>query len=156
MFSNPQTFQDAPGTPDMSHQPATVLVVDDEESLRRVVARALAGAGFRVLEAGHGAAGLEQLATANGEVHLVISDINMPVMDGLAFARELHGRLPAVPVLFMTGRDTALGAEEVLRKPFAPEQLLTAVARMLGATPPSATAPAARHRARSSDRPACR
>jgi two-component system chemotaxis response regulator CheY len=116
----------------MSPQQATVLVVDDEESLRRVVARALTGVGFGVLEADNGASALRLLAGAGAGVRLVISDINMPVMDGLAFARELHLRLPAVPILFITGRESPDLVGEVLRKPFGPEALLMTVARMLG------------------------
>ena len=116
----------------MSPQQATVLVVDDEESLRRVVARALTGVGFGVLEADNGASALGLLASGNASVHLVISDIHMPVMDGLTFARELRMRLPSLPILFITGRESPELVGEVLRKPFMPDDLLLAVARMLG------------------------
>ncbi|MBA3583647.1 MAG: response regulator [Gemmatimonadetes bacterium] len=118
----------------MSPQQAPVLVVDDEESLRRVVARALTGVGFGVLEADNGASALRLLAGAGAGagVHLVISDIHMPVMDGLTFARELHLRLPAMPILFITGRESPDLVGEVLRKPFGQEALLMSVARMLG------------------------
>jgi two-component system chemotaxis response regulator CheY len=116
----------------MSPQQATVLVVDDEESLRRVVARALTGVGFGVLEADNGASALRLLAAGDAGVHLVISDIHMPVMDGLAFARELRMRQPSLPILFITGRESPELVGEVLRKPFMPDDLLLAVARMLG------------------------
>ena len=116
----------------MSAQQATVLVVDDEESLRRLVARALSGVGFGVLEAENGASALRLLAGTAGGVHLVISDIHMPVMDGLAFAQELRLRLPDVPLLFITGRESPDLVGEVLRKPFGQEALLMAVTRLLG------------------------
>jgi CheY-like chemotaxis protein len=118
----------------MSPQQVTVLVVDDEEGLRRVVTRTLAGVGFRVLEAEDGAAALRLLGAAEAGVHLVISDIHMPVMDGMAFARELRGRLPAMPILFITGLASPDLVGQVLRKPFGPDDLLHAVARMLGGT----------------------
>lgn len=114
----------------MAGQRATVLVVDDEESLRRLVIRALHGVGFAVLEADNGASALA-LLTAPGPVHLVISDIHMPVMDGLALARELRRARPQLPILFITGRESPGLTGEVLRKPFGPDALLTAVARML-------------------------
>jgi CheY-like chemotaxis protein len=118
----------------MSPQQVTVLVVDDEEGLRRVVTRTLAGVGFRVLEAEDGAAALRLLGAAEAGVHLVISDIHMPVMDGMAFARELRLRLPAMPILFITGLQSPDLVGQVLRKPFGPDDLLQAVARMLGGT----------------------
>jgi CheY-like chemotaxis protein len=118
----------------MSPQQVTVLVVDDEEGLRRVVTRTLAGVGFRVLEAENGAAALRLLGAAEAGVHLVISDIHMPVMDGMAFARELRLRLPAMPILFITGLQSPDLVGQVLRKPFGPDDLLQAVARMLGGT----------------------
>jgi len=114
----------------MPAQRATVLVVDDEESLRRLVIRALDGVGFAVLEADNGATALRLLADP-GPVHLVISDIHMPVMDGLAFAREVRRTRPQLPILFITGRESPGLVGEVLRKPFGPDTLLTAVARML-------------------------
>ena len=115
----------------MKVQPATVLVVDDEVSVRRVVARALAGVGFVVKEAEHGMSALQQIG-APEPLHLVISDIHMPVMDGLALARELRRLRPLLPILFMTGRESPGLTGEVLRKPFGPEALLIAVSKMLG------------------------
>jgi CheY-like chemotaxis protein len=62
----------------------------------------------------------------------VISDIHMPVMDGRAFARELPVHRPAMPILFITARESPDLVGDVLRKPFGADQLLLAVARMLG------------------------
>ena len=116
----------------MPSQPATVLVIDDEESLRRLVSRSLTGVGFSVLEADNGASALRLLDTGGKPLHLVISDIHMPVMDGLAFAREFRLLRPGVPILFITGREWPGLAGDVLRKPFGPDALLLAVARLLG------------------------
>lgn len=118
----------------MSPQRVTVLVVEDEAAVRRLVSRALASLGFSVLEADNGASALRLLADQPGPVHLVISDIHMPVMDGLAFVREFRLLHPEVPVLFITGREPSSEAGEVLPKPFGPEALQLAVTRILGRT----------------------
>ena len=80
----------------------TALIVDDSVSIRQMVAFTLTQAGFDVLE---GANGQEALAALDGRrVDLVITDLNMPVMDGLTFIRQLRGR-PATrftPVLMLT------------------------------------------------------
>ncbi len=116
-----------------------VLLVDDEEMLRRLLARALAGVGFQVLEAANGAEALKTALTLKGKLSLVVTDIRMPVMDGLDFALAFRPHFPTVPILFMTGKEplvfppTTTGAEDnLLRKPFGPEQFLEAVVRMLG------------------------
>ncbi|MDO9314528.1 MAG: response regulator, partial [Burkholderiaceae bacterium] len=66
----------------------TILIVDDSTSLRTVVKLALARAGYEVLEAGDGKEGLTQLDKA-GKVHLIISDVNMPNMDGITFVTHV-------------------------------------------------------------------
>jgi two-component system, chemotaxis family, chemotaxis protein CheY len=118
---------------------AAVLLVDDEEILRRLLGRTLAGAGFTVVEAQNGEVALEAARTLNGQLSLVITDISMPVMDGLEFARAFRPLYPGVPILFMTGKDPMLslapgsGVEDnLLRKPFGPDVFLEAVARALG------------------------
>ena len=115
----------------MAGQQATVLIVDDEESLRRLVSRTLTGVGFAVLEADHGASALRVLAE-RAPVHLVISDIHMPVMDGLTLAREVRRTSPQLPILFITGRESPELTGDILRKPFGPDLLLATVARLLG------------------------
>jgi two-component system, cell cycle sensor histidine kinase and response regulator CckA len=120
----------------------TVLLVDDEDMLRHLLARALAGAGFRVLEATNGEEALEMARTVKSPINLVVTDIRMPVMDGIEFARSFRPQFPSVPILFMTGKEP-LGSlamtsgmdENLLRKPFGPDQFLEAVVRMLGRAP---------------------
>jgi len=117
----------------------TILIVDDSASLRQVVAMTLERAGYEVAQAANGK---EALAAADGrKIHLVISDVNMPVMDGISFVTELK-KLPAyrfVPVVMLTtesgeGRMRAgmqAGVKAWVVKPFQPVQMLAAVARLI-------------------------
>jgi two-component system, chemotaxis family, chemotaxis protein CheY len=116
----------------------TVLVVDDAFSLRQLVAFSLQSAGFNVLEAGNGQEGLDQLA--KHKVDLIISDLNMPVMDGITFVRNLR-QMPSArytPVLMLTTESQpafkqeakAAGATGWIVKPFQPSKLLETVAKV--------------------------
>jgi CheY-like chemotaxis protein len=123
---------------DPTTQQPTILLVDDEEFLRRLLARLLDGAGFDVIEAENGAAALRAAADLDGALRLVVTDVQMPVMNGIEFAREFRPRYPGVPVLFITGRDVGITDDpafydgHLLRKPFRSEAFLAAVARLLG------------------------
>ena len=81
----------------------TILIVDDSSSLRTVVKLALVRAGYDVLEAGDGVQGLAQLEAA-GKVHLIVSDVNMPNMDGITFVTKVkqHPRHKFTPVVMLT------------------------------------------------------
>jgi CheY-like chemotaxis protein len=113
----------------------TILVVDDESTLRDLLGRVLTRAGFRVLAAEHGEHALRQARLHSGELNLVLTDVNMPVMGGIEFVRLFRPLYPRVPILFMTGRasqDLNLTTEieaggSLLRKPFGPDLLLDAV-----------------------------
>ena len=124
---------------DPTTQQPTILLVDDEEFLRRLLARMLGGAGFDVIEAENGAAALRAVVGLEGVLRLVVTDIHMPVMNGIEFAREFRPHHPAVPVLFITGRDPGLTDDpayfdgHLLRKPFRSEVFLAAISRLLGA-----------------------
>ena len=111
-----------------------VLVVDDVESVRRLIRRVLEHAGHRVLEARDGVEALACLAE-NPAIELVLTDLRMPNMDGWELATRLSGRLPRVPVLFMSGFDEHLAAETVagpvLPKPFTAEQLDALIRQVL-------------------------
>ena len=118
----------------------TILIVDDSTSLRTVVKLALSQAGYDVLEAGDGRQGLDQLEKAQ-RVHLIVSDVNMPNMDGITFVTQIkqHPRHKFAPVMMLTteGQDAkkqeggAAGAKAWMVKPFNPPQLLDAVSRLV-------------------------
>lgn len=119
----------------------TVLIVDDSATLRASVDYTLTERGYSVLQAKNGREALDLLARSAGrgeEVKMIITDVNMPVMDGIAFLREVK-RTPFkfTPVLVMTteaeesvkheGREA--GAAGWLVKPFKPDQLVDVVSR---------------------------
>ncbi len=120
--------------------PKTLLIVDDASSLRTVVKIALGRAGYDVLEAGDGKEGLTQLDKA-GKVHLIVSDVNMPNMDGISFVTEVkkHPRHRFTPVIMLTTEGAegkkeqgrAAGAKAWITKPFNPPQLLDAVSKLV-------------------------
>lgn len=117
----------------------TILIVDDSASLRQVVTIALKGAGYAVIEASDGQDALRKL---NGQkVHLIITDVNMPNMDGITFVKAAK-QLPAykfTPVIMLTtetGADKkaagqAAGAKAWVVKPFQPAQMLAAVSKLI-------------------------
>jgi CheY-like chemotaxis protein len=119
--------------------PRTILVVDDEEVVRILVARALREGGYRVLEATHGAAALALLEGGALQVDLIICDLVMPALNGRDLARWLGTYRPELPILFISGYPTAyLEAHDLydptiplLRKPFLPSRLLEAVEETL-------------------------
>ena len=116
----------------------TIMVVDDSISIRQVVGIALKQAGYDVIE---GVDGKDALAKLTGQkVNLIISDVNMPNMDGISFVRELKTR-PAykfTPVLMLTTESQedkkeqgkAAGARAWMVKPFKPDALLAAVQKL--------------------------
>src|SRR5688500_360144 len=118
-----------------------VLIADDEDSMRTLVARAIAMDGHQTVTAEDGAEALENLARENGAFDLLLTDIQMPVMDGIALAlapaRDFHG----LTILLMTGfadqRERAHGlnaiAHDVITKPFSVADIRTAVADALAA-----------------------
>jgi CheY-like chemotaxis protein len=115
-----------------------VLVVDDEALLRELLARTLRDAGFDVLQADNGKTALEAARGSALPLTLVISDISMPVMDGLELSRRFRALYPRVPVLLISGNprwtapdQSLLDGEQILRKPFTVGSLLTAISRML-------------------------
>ena len=117
----------------------TVLIVDDSAAVRQVVTIALKSAGYDVIE---GIDGKDALTKCNGQkIHLVISDVNMPIMDGITFVRELK-KLPSykfTPVIMLTTESAeekkqagqAAGAKAWVVKPFKPDQMLAAVAKLI-------------------------
>jgi DNA-binding response OmpR family regulator len=119
----------------MYSQPSKILLVDDEELVRQLLARLLSFSGFQVEEASNGAAALQAARRLDGSLSLVITDLNMPIMDGLEFARALQRTDRTVPFLFITAMDPALIGDsgiraEILVKPFEPDIFVETVTRL--------------------------
>jgi two-component system chemotaxis response regulator CheY len=116
-----------------------ILIVDDSASIRQVVGMALRGAGYTVVEAEDGSDALKKLD--GQKINLVISDVNMPNMDGISFVKEMKQKpnYKFTPVIMLTteGADDkkregqAAGAKAWIVKPFRPEQMLQAVAMLI-------------------------
>lgn len=120
---------------------ATILLVDDEEPVRGFLKRGLELDGHRVVTAIDGADALERLAEAGGAFDLILTDIRMPMMDGIALALAAKRDYPGLPILLMTGyadqRERAKNldaiVEDVLSKPFSLAEARGAVSRVLEA-----------------------
>ena len=118
---------------------ARILIADDEESMRQLVARAIAMDGHETTTAQDGAEALEILVRSNGAFDLLLTDIKMPVMDGIALALAAARDFPTLTILLMTGfadqRERASGLDaiihDVITKPFAVADIRTAVADAL-------------------------
>lgn len=117
----------------------TIMIVDDSASLRQVVGIALRGAGYDVLEGCDGADALKKLT--GQKVHLIISDVNMPNMDGITLVKEVK-KLAAykfTPIVMLTTESAsekksegqAAGAKAWVLKPFNPPQLLNVVQKLV-------------------------
>lgn len=117
----------------------TIMIVDDSASLRQVVSIALKGAGYETVEA---CDGMDALGKLNGDkIHLIISDVNMPNMDGITFLKEVK-KLPNykfTPVIMLTtesqqekkNEGQAAGAKAWVVKPFQPQTMLAAVSKLV-------------------------
>ena len=116
-----------------------VLIADDEESMRLLVARAIALDGHDIVTAQDGAEALEILTDQDGAFDLLLTDIKMPVMDGIALALAAARDFPDLIILLMTGfadqRERASGlnaiVHDVVTKPFSVADIRTAVADAL-------------------------
>jgi two-component system chemotaxis response regulator CheY len=115
-----------------------ILTVDDSTSVRQMVSFTLRAAGYDVVEAGDG---VEAVARLSGSVHMVITDLNMPRMDGIDLIRHIRTKSlhKHIPILMLTTESQpakkeaakAAGATCWMVKPFRPEQLLAVVSRVL-------------------------
>jgi two-component system cell cycle response regulator CpdR len=111
---------------------ARILVAEDDENVRAFVVRALRQAGHDVAEAEDGGLAAEIVADEQGRFDLLLTDIKMPVMDGIALALQVAAQYPALTILLMTGfadqRERAHGLEaliyDVVPKPFSLQVLL--------------------------------
>lgn len=119
---------------------ASILAVDDSSSMRQMVAFTLKGAGHQVVEAADGQEALNKAKSQKFD--LVITDVNMPIMDGITFIRQLRGEpsYKFTPMLMLTTESSmdkkaegkAAGATGWIVKPFNPDQLLNTVKKVLG------------------------
>ncbi len=115
----------------------TVLVVDDEPALVDAVTYSLQQAGFQTISAGDGRDGLRLALEANPD--LVLLDLMLPGLDGLAVCRAIRARRPTLPIIMLTARDTELdrvlgletGADDYVTKPFGPRELVARVRAVL-------------------------
>jgi CheY-like chemotaxis protein len=118
---------------------ARILIAEDEDPVRALVARALAQDGHEVVATADGAEALDVLQREAGRFDLVLTDIRMPVMDGIALALATARDFPALPILLMTGyadqRERASGLDALIRdvvaKPFTLTEIKAAVAAAL-------------------------
>jgi two-component system, chemotaxis family, chemotaxis protein CheY len=117
-----------------------IMTVDDSHSVRQMVNFTLKNAGYDILEAADGS---EALSKLNGtRVHMIITDLNMPNLDGLGLIRSVRGRAEYrfIPIIMLTTESQAekkqegkaAGATGWIVKPFKPEQLLAVVKKVLG------------------------
>jgi len=117
----------------------TILIVDDSSSLRNVVKIALVDAGYDVIEGGDGNEGIKALD--GRKVHLIISDVNMPNMDGITMVKEIKtmASYQFTPIIMLTteagddlkSQGKAAGVKAWVVKPFKPDQMLNAVSKLI-------------------------
>jgi signal transduction histidine kinase/CheY-like chemotaxis protein len=132
--------------PALAPEGRTILLVEDDETVRRVAARSLERAGYRVLAVGDGEDAL-RMAAATPHIDVLVTDVVMPGMSGPRLADHLRAARPRLPVLFMSGFSRDLPeslqppAGSLLQKPFTPERLAARVAETLAAAKPAAPQP---------------
>lgn len=116
----------------------TILLVEDEPMVRKLVKQVLQMSGYHVLEAAEGRQALKQCAEFEGPIHLLLTDVVLPGMNGRELAEAIADLRPGVPVLWMTGytddhvlkRGIPAGAD-LLHKPFNPHDLVERVRALL-------------------------
>jgi two-component system cell cycle sensor histidine kinase/response regulator CckA len=124
--------------PDVRHAPS-ILVIDDQPTVRRMAHRLLSEWGFRVFEAESGEEGMEVLETARSGIQLVIVDVVMPFADGVQVTARIRERWPAQRTLYMSAHPAEVLVEygltkldaPFLAKPFTRDELLTKVSEAL-------------------------
>ena len=133
-----------PGADRMIPGHGTVLLVEDEESVRSLIARMLERRGYHVLQAPNGASALELTRDSLSTVDLLLTDVVMPGMRGPELADRIRARRPDLPVVFMSGylgdgdEEPTLDGSPMLRKPFQTDQLVSTIAAcMSGAGSPA-------------------
>ena len=117
----------------------TILLIEDDDSVREVARRVLARAGYTVIEARYGSEALE-LAGGNRSIDAVLSDVVMPGLSGPEVVGRLQARQPDLAAVFMSGyapeSEGPLGGADLVRKPFTASQMLDALRRAIDARSP--------------------
>lgn len=116
-----------------------IMIVDDSRTIRQQVTFTLTKGGYEVVEAEDGAQGIEKLAE-NPDVAMIITDVNMPNMDGIEMLEKMKASGTTIPIIMLTTegaadlieRAKAAGAKGWLVKPFKPDQLVAAVGKLAG------------------------
>jgi len=116
----------------------TILVVDDEELIRRFIVTFLSQLGYSCIAALDGVDALDKMK--GNKIDAVITDIRMPKMDGILLTKQISAEYPGVPVMVMTAFDEeysagmaiSLGAREFVRKPFSPDEFAIRLNKMIG------------------------
>ena len=125
--------------PQSNGDPRIVLIAEDEDIVRRLLTRVLGSAGYRTLEARHGEEALRMATFAYPYLHLVITDVVMPELDGRALGLRLRDRFPTLPVLYISAypaddlfhRGAPTSDAPFLQKPVNESELLKAVEQLL-------------------------
>ena len=144
----PVALEARSGAPDQALAGMTVLLVEDEDEIREIIRDSLEERGCRVLICADSTAALELCARHDGPIHLLLTDMMMPGMNGHELAERIVRLRPATPVMFVSGHpeaevgdDTLIGRHvTLLRKPFSSDELVDRVIEVVG----SSVAPAAR------------
>lgn len=122
-------------------QEQTILVVDDQMFIRRIISDYLESANYRVMEAKNGREALDLFWANQSEISLIILDIMMPEPDGLEVCEQIR-EVSSVPIILLTASDDdsneirglRLGVDEYMKKPFDNKELVQIVNRLLGTT----------------------
>ncbi|GEM_PF-640685 len=117
----------------------TILVAEDEEQVRKIVTRTMENLGYHVLQAGNGVEAIQQALNYQDTIHLLLTDVVMPQMNGKALAEELHKARPEMSILFMSGYTReVLSAEgtidlsiHLIQKPFSNDKLAERIREVL-------------------------
>lgn len=123
----------------------TILLVDDDDAVRRLCRIILEMQGYVVLEAESGSAALDAVAGRDESIAALVTDVAMPEMTGIQLADQLRRRLPTIPVVLMSGFTASAVIDEgaldagyaFLQKPFAPTDLLHRLQSLLASEPPA-------------------
>jgi CheY-like chemotaxis protein len=135
----PMTYNEPEGAAELSPESETILLVDDEEPVQYVVREILERRGYRVLTACDGEAALKVSSDFQGPIHLLLTDIVMPRMNGLEMAKRMTADRPSIKILYISGYpDTVMldqgrvsSGRYFLRKPFSAATLARKVREVL-------------------------